>query len=123
MVENYSAKVNPTRLKIRLRQFGNGGCQMPSYVRSSSVVSRVIAGETLIVPVRGGVGDLASIYSLNEVASSIWNAITQPCSKQEIIARIQSEFAEDRQQVEQDVNSFLAEMESAGLIEPVGVPA
>ena len=43
---------------------------MPSYVRASSVVSRVIAGETLIVPVRGGVGDLASIYSLNEVASS-----------------------------------------------------
>ncbi len=96
---------------------------MPSYVRSSSVVSRVIAGETLIVPVRRGVGDLASIYSLNEVASSIWNAITQPCSEQEIIARIQSEFAEDRQQVEQDVNSFLAEMEPAGLIEPVGVPA
>ena len=47
---------------------------MQSYVRSESVVSRVIAGETLIIPVRKGVGDLASIYSLNEVASTIWCA-------------------------------------------------
>jgi hypothetical protein len=96
---------------------------MPSYVRSNSVVSRVIAGETLIVPVRGGVGDLASIYSLNEVASSIWNAIVQPCSKDRIVERIEEEFVGERWQVEHDVESFLAEMQSAGLVEAVGAPA
>ena len=96
---------------------------MPSYVRSNSVVSRVIAGETLIVPVRGGVGDLASIYSLNEVASSIWNTIAQPCSQVKIVDRIQQEFAGERQQVEQDVNAFLTDMQSAGLVEAVGVQA
>ena len=47
------------------------------YVRSDSVVSRVIAGETLIVPIRRGVGDLASIYSLNEIATAIWSAIAE----------------------------------------------
>jgi Coenzyme PQQ synthesis protein D (PqqD) len=96
---------------------------MQSYVRSTSVVSRVIAGETLIVPVRGGVGDLASIYSLNEVASSIWSAIAQPCSQDEIVERIGQEFSGERQQVEGDVNAFLAEMQSAGLVEAVGVLA
>jgi hypothetical protein len=96
---------------------------MQSYVRSSSVVSRVIAGETLIVPVRGGVGDLASIYSLNEVASSIWNVIAKPCSRDEIVERLEEEFAGEPQQVEQDVKSFLAEMQSAGLVEAVGAPA
>ena len=95
---------------------------MQSYVRSSSVVSRVIAGETLIVPVRGGVGDLASIYSLNEVASSIWNAIALPCSQDQIVERIEDEFAGERQQVEHDVQSFLTEMQSAGLVNAVGVP-
>jgi len=94
---------------------------MQSYVRSTSVVSRVIAGETLIVPVRGGVGDLASIYSLNEVGSSIWSAIAQPSSQEEIVEHIEQEFAGERQQVEQDVSAFLAEMESAGLVEAVGV--
>ena len=95
---------------------------MQSYVRSTSVVSRVIAGETLIVPVRGGVGDLASIYSLNEVASLIWNAMAQPCSHDEIVEGIEQEFAGERRQVERDVNAFLAEMQSAGLVEAVGVP-
>jgi hypothetical protein len=96
---------------------------MQSYVRASSVVSRVIAGETLIVPVRGGVGDLASIYSLNPVGSSIWNAIAQPCSEDKIIAHITEEFSGEGQQVEQDVKSFLAEMRSAGLVETVGAAA
>ena len=95
---------------------------MQSYVRSNSVVSRVIAGETLIVPVRGGVGDLASIYSLNEVASSIWNTIAEPCGKDKIVERIEEEFVGERRQVEHDVESFLLEMQSAGLVSEVGVP-
>ena len=96
---------------------------MRSYVRSNSVVSRVIAGETLIVPVRGGVGDLASIYSLNEVASSIWNTIAQPCSQDKIVDRVEEEFAGERWRLEQDVKSFLSEMQSAGLVEAIGVLA
>ena len=100
---------------------------MQSYVRSDSVVSRVIAGDTLIVPVRGGVGDLASIYSLNPVASTIWSAIAEPRSEEQIIARVVEEFSAEVRQVAPEVKSCLSEMQSAGLIEPVavavGVPA
>lgn len=101
---------------------------MPSYVRSQSVVSRLIAGETLIIPVRKGVGDLASIYSLNPVASSIWQAIQQPWEKEEIVSVIEQEFAAERAQIEHDVDEFLHEMHAAGLVEPcadrvIGVPA
>ncbi len=89
---------------------------MPCYVRSDSVVSRVIAGETLIVPVRKGVGDLASIYSLNEVGSEIWQAIVRPISKEEIIQAIEQKFAGARPQIELDVEGFLEEMQGVGLI-------
>ena len=92
---------------------------MPCYVRSESVVSRVIAGETLIIPVRKDVGDLASIYSLNEVASAIWQAIQRPRHKEEIVAVIEQEFAAEREQIEHDVDTFVHEMHSAGLINPV----
>jgi len=92
---------------------------MPCYVRSESVVSRVIAGETLIIPVRKGVGDLASIYTLNPVASRIWQAIQQPRHKEEIVNIIEQEFAGERQEIEHDVDAFLDEMHSAAL----GVPA
>lgn len=96
---------------------------MQCYVRSGSVVSRVIAGETLIIPVRKGVGDLASIYSLNEVASSIWQAIACPRSKQEIVQVVEREFSGDLQRVERDVETFLGEMHSAGLVNTVGEPS
>ena len=96
---------------------------MQLYIRSDAVVSRLIAGETLIVPVRKGVGDLASIYSLNEVASSIWQSIARPRSKDEIVQIIQQDFEGERQQVEHDVEVFLAEMSTAGLISTVGAAA
>jgi Coenzyme PQQ synthesis protein D (PqqD) len=96
---------------------------MLRYVRSESVVSRVIAGETLIIPVRKSVGDLASIYSLNLIASTIWNAIAKPCSQPEIVKQIKAEFETASAQVEHDVDAFLADMRSAGLIETIGVAA
>lgn len=89
---------------------------MPLYVRSDSVVSRMIAGETLIVPIRKGVGDLASIYSLNPVASAIWETAKTPCSAEGIVESIAREFEGEREQIARDVDSFLGEMESAGLI-------
>ena len=89
---------------------------MQRYVRSTSVVSRVIAGETLIVPVRKGVGDLSSIYSLNPVASFIWETVSQPCTKADIVQLLTREFDQEPSKVEDDVELFLTEMHSAGLI-------
>jgi hypothetical protein len=98
---------------------------MQVYVRSESVISRMIAGETLIVPVRKGVGDLASIYSLNEVASSMWQAMARPCSKQDLIELLERQFEVAPQQIEKDVENFLAEITSAGLADMTitGAPA
>jgi hypothetical protein len=96
---------------------------MELYVRSQTVVSRVIAGETLIVPISKGVGDLASIYSLNPVATAIWEAISHPRSKSEIVQLIAREFETENIQVERDVEAFLVEMESVGLVTEVGVAA
>jgi hypothetical protein len=96
---------------------------MELYVRSETVVSRVIAGETLIVPISKGVGDLASIYSLNPVATTIWEAISHPRSKSEIVQVIAREFETENTQLESDVEAFLVEMESVGLVTEVGVAA
>ena len=86
-------------------------------VRSNFVVSRVIAGETLIVPIRRGIGDLASIYSLNSSASRIWQSIEKPCSEDEILQSMEQQFDCPRTQLTQDIAIFLAEMQAAGLID------
>jgi hypothetical protein len=87
------------------------------FVRSQSVVSRRVSGETLIVPVRGKVGDLASIYSFNEVASLIWQLLEVPREVSELVSVVEREYDVDSQQAQQDVSKFLNDMLSVGLVE------
>jgi hypothetical protein len=96
------------------------------YIRSQSVVSRRIAGETLIVPVRGKVGDLASIYSFNGSGTLLWESLTSPQSFPDLVEVIEREYAVEREQVESDIKQFLNDTISVGLIEiceQVAVPA
>jgi hypothetical protein len=87
------------------------------FVRSLSVVSRRVAGETLIVPVRGKVGDLASIYSFNEVGSLIWQSMESPKGFAELITIVEQEYSVAHDQAERDVKQFLQDMLSADLVE------
>ncbi|MFZ0318289.1 MAG: PqqD family protein [Candidatus Sulfotelmatobacter sp.] len=87
------------------------------FVRSKAVVSRRVAGETLIVPVRGKVGDLASIYSFNQTGSLIWQALESPKSASELISIVEQEYAVSREQAEQDVKQFLSDMQSVDLVQ------
>ena len=87
------------------------------FVRSRSVVSRVVGGETLIVPVRAKVGDLASIYSFNPTASLIWKLLDEPKTSAELGEAIAREYGIEPERAGKDVAQFLSEMFMAGLIE------
>ena len=87
------------------------------FVRSQSVVSRLIGGETLIVPVRGNVGDLASIYSFNEIGSLIWKLLDIPKDLGELAAAVEHEYEVESERARKDVERFLNDMLSAGLVE------
>jgi hypothetical protein len=89
----------------------------PVFVRSQSVVSRYVAGETLIVPVRGKVGDLASIYSFNQTGSLIWQALESPKPLAELISLVEHEYAIEHEQAKRDVEQFLQDVLSADLVQ------
>ena len=91
-----------------------------SFIRSQSVVARVVGGETLIVPVRAKVGDLASIYSFNGTGSLIWKLLESPKNIAELAIAVAEEFDVDRSQAERDVNDFVSDLKAVGLVE---VPA
>ena len=93
-----------------------------TYLRSSAVVSRMIAGETLLVPVRGKVGDLASIYSFNAVGTAIWQALAKPTTVAALVDLIEREYEVRRERAAEDVGKFLEEMQSAELVTVVAVP-
>jgi len=89
-------------------------------VRSESVVARVVAGETLIVPIRAKVGDLASIYSFNATGSLIWKLLESPKTVAQLAAAVAQAYEVELAQAERDVTNFVNEMKSVGLVE---VPA
>ena len=89
-------------------------------VRSQSVVARVVAGETLIVPVRARVGDLASIYSFNGTGTLIWKVLASPKTIAQVAAAVAEEYDVEPAQAERDVMNFVSEMKGVGLVE---VPA
>jgi len=88
-----------------------------TFVRSQSVVGRVVGGETLIVPVRAKVGDLASIYSFNGTGSLIWKLLDAPRTVAELAMAIAEEYDVEPAQAERDVTEFVSEMKAVGLVE------
>jgi len=86
-------------------------------VRSQSVVARVVAGETLVVPIRSNVGDLASIYSFNATGTLIWNLLASPKTIAELAAAVEFEYSVVGAQAERDVIAFVSEMKGVGLVE------
>src|SRR5215469_8747386 len=81
-------------------------------VRSQSVVARVIAGETLIVPIRGRVGDLASIYSFNGTGTLIWKMLESPRTVKQLAEGVAEAYNVDLAQAEVDVAGFVSEMKA-----------
>ena len=87
------------------------------FMRSRSVVSRVSGEQTLIVPLRAKVGDLASIYSLSGTGSLIWELLGAPKAITELVRAIECECRIDTEQAQRDVMQFVDEMFSVGLVE------
>lgn len=88
------------------------------FAKKGEFVSRNIAGETIVVPVRGRIGDLDSIYNMGEVASLIWNHIDGRTTVGQLVERICAEYDVEPKTAESDALEFIAELQNAGLIEP-----
>lgn len=80
-----------------------------SFVADTALVTRRIAGETILVPVSSRVGDLDSIYTLTEVGSRIFSLLQDaPVSVDEIVSVICAEY---------DVSAMVAAADAAAFIE------
>jgi len=85
-------------------------------MKGKDLVTRCVADETIIVPVRNNVGDLDSIYTLNEVATTIWQLIDGRKSVSQIIEEICKVYDVRREEAEKDTLEFLNTLKEAGLL-------
>jgi hypothetical protein len=92
--------------------------EQPRHTRSMSIVSREIAGETIVVPICRGVGDLDSVYTFNAVGTYLWRLLGESRTEQELAGWVAKNFAVSEDQALVDVRSFLADLGEVGLIKP-----
>src|SRR5437868_4447538 len=88
------------------------------YLRASECATRTIAGQTLVVPIRHGVGDLESIYTLNPVAAFLWEALRRGVAEAQLVDALTAEYDVTREEAARDVSEFLDWLVDERLAEP-----
>jgi len=89
------------------------------FIRNQNVVARQIEGELIIVPIRRGVGDMNSLYTLNAVGSVLWEFMAEEHSLPDMVARVCDEFEVPAAQAKNDIQAFLDSMLEEKLIQAV----
>ena len=88
-------------------------------IRSTELVSREIAGETLVVPIRKGVGDLDSVYTFNELGARLWLMLEQGRTTEELADWVRNTFDVPAEQAFGDVARFIAELREERLVRSI----
>jgi len=88
------------------------------YRRRVEAVAREIAGEHLLVPLRGECADLQRVFALTSVAGRVWEELgggerTLAELRDAVVAGFEVEPAT----AERDLRDFLADLEREGLVE------
>jgi len=80
------------------------------YKKSDAIVFRKIADEYILVPIRKNVGDLESIYTLNETGACIWELVDGKTKISEIKERLIEEFEVTPEEAEKDIVEYLQQL-------------
>lgn len=85
--------------------------------RSKAVVSRVVADEAIVVPIRRGAADMDSIFTFNETGTRLWAMIENNQSASDLATHLQAEYGLSAEKAAADTEQFLADLVDAGLID------
>lgn len=86
------------------------------FVKKGNWVTREIAGETIIVPVRSHTNDLDSIYTLNELGTRIWQLLDGRANVDQIVEAVCREYDISPEEARKDTLDFLQSLEANDLI-------
>jgi len=86
------------------------------FQKNADIVSRKIAGELFLVPVKGKLADMQQLYTLNPVAEFIWQELNTQKGLQAIREGIVEEFNVTKEVADADLQEFISELLEAGLI-------
>ncbi len=86
------------------------------FMRDKDVVSRKIAGELFLVPVKGKLADMEKIFALTAVAEYIWDRLDGTESLNDIRNDVVEQFDVNQQVAGADICEFIEGLLEAGLV-------
>jgi hypothetical protein len=88
------------------------------YRKKENMVTRRIAGETLLVPIRSQVADMQNIFALtHSTAEYIWQQLDGKQDLEHIHQGILDNFQVENHQAQSDLEEFISLLLEAGIIE------
>lgn len=82
-----------------------------TYIRNNETISGRLHDELVMMDIEKG-----KYFSLNQVATTIWDMLEQPLSLEEVCNKLTDEFDIDPVQCRKEVESYLDEMQKLGLV-------
>ena len=81
------------------------------YKPSDDLVVREIDGQTIIVPIGTGIGDLEDeLYALNDTARVVWDKLDGTRTLAAVLDELAHEYAAPAEQIDADVAGLLEEL-------------
>jgi len=80
------------------------------YQRNENFVFRRIENETILVPIKDNVGDMGSIYNLNDMGAFIWEHLDGKIKLETIKDKILEEYEVSSREAAEDLNEFVTDL-------------
>ena len=86
------------------------------YIKQDDIVFREIAGEFILVPIRGKLADMQRIFTLESVGEHIWQELDGKKTLTDILNSVLDQFDVVKATAESDIADFIHELLDAKLI-------
>ena len=93
------------------------GYELMKYRQKEHIVTRKVAGEVLLVPVKGRLADMQHLFSLNETAEVIWQSLKSAQTEEALVQKVTDTFNVEAETARADVRELLDVLLKRALIE------
>ena len=88
-----------------------------AFRKNPDVVFRRIGEECVLVPIVNNVGDLSSIYTLNETGTRLWELLDGNRDLGELCKAVEAEYEVSADTAAGDISEFIGELTSIKFLE------
>lgn len=86
------------------------------FSRANDVVCRKVAGEALLVPIKGNIADMQQVFRLDEVGEFVWEHLESPKTVEQLGQEVTTAFDVSQETAAQDIHAFLSDLQRSHLV-------